>query len=45
MEGVCILKKPIKASSHYKKSGLGKESETGMLTPAEEQDDAVPSES
>jgi hypothetical protein len=44
VEGVRILKKPIKASSHYKKSGIDKELEIGMLTPAEEQDDSVPSE-
>jgi len=43
VKSVRILENPIKASSHYKASGMDKELEIGKLTPAEEQNDAVPS--
>lgn len=42
MKSVRILENLIKASSHYKESGMHKELEMEKLTPAEEQNDAVP---
>jgi len=42
VKSVRVLEKPIKASSHYKESGMHKELEMKRLTPAEEQNDAVP---